>query len=167
MAKEWTLEEVQELVSTIRSTVLNIGYFIGLGGDLLGGKGTSNLELIFIPGDPMAIAEAMANGMKNAFVYVNEPNEEKLVEWLDKVWGAKKRTDAADPVISFGDKALSQSGGIMPKYVGIDKNNSHVYVHKLNQARKKKEPKVYEVGGGRTITTKIQPKAPITGKRAA
>lgn len=155
MASDWTLGEAQELVGTIRSTVLNIGYFIGLGGDLLGGKATPNLELIFTPGDPKEIAEAVANGMKNAFVYVNEPNEQKLVKWLDKVWCTSKPAEETDPVISFGNKRLSQSNGIMPLYIGIDKNNSHVYMHKIARPPAKLGSKVYNVGGGRTITVKI------------
>ena len=152
----WTMDEVQELVRTIRLTCLNLGYFIGLGGDVLGGPPSNRLELVFTPGDPKRIAEVVSNGMKNAYIYVNEANEERLLKWLTKLWNPTK-VEEDNPVITFSDRAAANSGGEMPVHIGKDSNNSYVLIRKVQPKPQSGDVRVFPIGKERTIEVRVLP----------
>ena len=146
MPDTWSLEDAKELIETIRTTVLNYGYLIGLGGDIMTPTPSNKLELILTPGSPVQLAEAIAPQMKAMFIYVNAPNQERLMKWFDKVWGSGGKSDETDPVITFGDKKHMNNGGEMPIYVGYDKNRNYVYVNKVSKVSKNNINPQYTLG---------------------
>lgn len=157
MPDTWSIFDAKELVEAIRTTVLNYGYLIGLGGDILSEVPSNTLQLIFTPGSPVQLAEAIAPQMKGMFIYVNAPNEEKLMKWLDKVWGTSNSIVEDDPVASYGSKKAMNNGGEMPKFVGYDKNRNYVYVNKVSKVAGKASIYPQYTLGKRIIQINILP----------
>ena len=157
MPDTWSIFDAKELIETIRTTVLNYGYLIGLGGDILCETPSNVLQLIFTPGSPVQLAEAIAPQMKGMFIYVNAPNEEKLMKWLDKVWGTGADVASDDPVASYGSKKAMNNGGEMPKFVGYDKNRNYVYINKVSKAVGNKSIYPQYTLGKRVIQVNILP----------
>lgn len=82
-ASHWTLDEALPLIRGLQPHTRKFGYHLTLGGGVLNhGESKKDLDLFFLPLNP--------TGGKVPEGWASEANADKLLEWLDALWGDRK-----------------------------------------------------------------------------